>query len=48
MSVSDLTLDLPCDEDLWTCGDEQEWKQKLASKPSKKFILTTGPFDTNP
>ncbi|KAF7516480.1 hypothetical protein PCG10_002119 [Penicillium crustosum] len=36
MSVSDLTLDLPCDEDLWTCGDEQEWKQKLASKPSPR------------
>lgn len=47
MSVSDLTIDLPCDEDLWACGDEQEWKQKLASKSSKEFTLLTGPFDTN-
>ncbi|KGO44369.1 hypothetical protein PEXP_000600 [Penicillium expansum] len=39
MSVSDLTIDLPCDEDLWACGDEQEWKQKLASKSSPRQLV---------
>ncbi|KAJ5964016.1 uncharacterized protein N7479_003892 [Penicillium vulpinum] len=47
MCVSDLTIDLPCDEDLWACGGEKEWKQKLDSKPSKKFSIPTRLVDIN-